>query len=188
MVGSERGPGQSRGFWWALLVAPVFVGALVLGVTACTDLTASQLGTGSTGNPLLTASSVSTEATTVTAATESLSQDALAYAEKLGGTSHKGQKLYFVIGASVKTEAEAQALLGPAEAVGDMQSYFIVQLSDNFQGMTPGYYVVVEAYHSYPSDDNLQFDRRPFPDAYVKQATVLTDDPIPVYEEEVPPD
>jgi hypothetical protein len=85
-----------------------------------------------------------------------------------------------VIGASVRTEAQAKTKLEPAKAVGDMQSNFIVQLSDNFAGMTPGYWVVFEAYDGYPSAEDLQFCRRPFPSAYVKAATVLTADPIPV--------
>lgn len=121
--------------------------------------------------------------TTTTAATAGVSSESLAYAESLGGKSHDGEMLYFVIGASVKTEEQAQVLLEGAKAVGDMQSYFIVQRSDNFQGMSPGWWVVFEAYREYPSPDNLAFCRRPFPDAYVKSATVRTSDPIPVYED-----
>jgi hypothetical protein len=68
---------------------------------------------------------------------------------------------------------------------GDMQSYFVVQLSDNFEGLKPGWWVVIEVYRGEPSPDNLAFDRRGFPDAYVKQATVRTSDPIPVYEDMV---
>jgi hypothetical protein len=66
-----------------------------------------------------------------------------------------------------------------------MQSYFIVQRSDNFDGMDPGWFVVAEAYRGEPSQENLQFGRRGFPDVYVKQATVKTEDPIPVYEDMV---
>ena len=40
-----------------------------------------------------------------------------------------------------------------------------------------------EAYRSEPSQENLDFDRRGFPDAYVASATVRTADPIPVYED-----
>ena len=115
-----------------------------------------------------------------------VSSDSIAYAKSLGGTSHEGETLYFVIGASVESEPEAQAMLEDAIPLfGDMQSYFIVQRSDNFQGMEPGWWVIIEAYRSEPSPENLDFDRRGFPDAYVESATVRTSDPIPVYERNV---
>jgi hypothetical protein len=109
-----------------------------------------------------------------------------AYAERIGGTSHEGEKLYFVIGDSVGSEREAQSLLDRAgPSFGDMQSYFIVQRSDNFDGMRPGWWVIVEAYREPPTPENLQFGRRGFRGAYVKRATVRTADPIPVYEDSV---
>jgi hypothetical protein len=155
---------------------------LVLGMVACSDLTATSTeSTGTTVETPTTEAPVVTEAPTVsTAAANPVSQESRDYAAWLGGTSHQGEKLYFVIGVSVKSETKAKALLEPAKAVGDMQSNFIVQLSDNFAGMTPGYWVVFEAYDGYPSVEDLEFCRRPFPEAYVKTATVLTDDPIPV--------
>ena len=120
---------------------------------------------------------------TTAAVVPTLSPESIGYAEDLGGTSHQGETLYFVIGASVQTEAEALDLLEGAKAVGDMQSCFIVQRSDNFEGMNPGWWVVFEAYREYPSQENLAFCRRPFPGAYVKSAIVKTSDPIPVYED-----
>jgi hypothetical protein len=113
-----------------------------------------------------------------------LPRDPIEYARALGGTSHKGRTLYFVIGASVASEREAQSLLDNSDPLfGDMQSYMIVQQSQHFEGMKPGYWVVLEAYMEYPTEESLQFCRRAFPGAYVKRATVLTSDPIPVYEE-----
>ncbi len=118
------------------------------------------------------------------AAGSPVSAKSIAYARELGGVSQKGRTLYFVIGDSLDSEAEAQrALTKATPSFGDMQAYFIVQKSDNFEGMRPGYWVVIEAYENPPADENLQFGRRGFPDAYVKKATVLTDDPIPVYEQ-----
>lgn len=115
-----------------------------------------------------------------------LSPESLAYAAGLGGSSHQGQTLYVVIGASVDSEPEARVLLEDAIPLfGDMQSYFIVQRSDNFEGMTPGWWVVFESYRDEPSPGNLEFGRRAFPDAYVKRVTVRTADPIPVYEDMV---
>jgi hypothetical protein len=165
-----------------LLLAGLLV-LLAVGLSACSDLPAGDTVTPTTATVLETTSSapVPTEGTTTTATVPNpVSQESRDYAAWLGGTSHKGEKLYFVIGASLRSEAQAKARLEPAKAVGDMQSNFIVQLSDNFAGMTPGYWVIFEAYDGYPSDDDLFFCRRPFPDAYVKTATVLTDDPIPV--------
>lgn len=113
-----------------------------------------------------------------------VSAESIAYAESLGGTSHEGETLYTVIGASVETEARAQELLQNAlPSFGDMQSYFIVQLSDNFMGMEPGWWVVIEAYYAEPDGAQLDFCRRGFPDAYVKRVTVETSNPIPVYED-----
>jgi hypothetical protein len=147
--------------------------------------TTTTMTTTTTNTELTTTTTVELP-TTTTATTVGVSADSLAYAKSLGGTSHEGEKLYFVIGASVETEEEAQALLEEATPrFGDMQSYFIVQLSDNFEGMEPGWWVVIEAYRSEPSAENLDFGRRGFPDAYVKQATVKTADPIPVYEDMV---
>jgi len=177
-----------NGCAWAALVAFMTLAvALVLGAAGCESLTESETtlaaptdtvpGTTAT-EPAIT---VPLETTTVSSvAVNPVSQESRDYAASLGGTSHKGEELYFVIGASLSSEAQAKALLEPAKAVGDMQSNFIVQLSDNFAGMTPGYWVIFEAYDGYPSVEDLEFCRRPFPNAYVKKATVLTDDPIPV--------
>lgn len=115
-----------------------------------------------------------------------VSRESIAYAEQLGGTSHEGDILYVIIGASVPTEAEAQQLLEQAlPSFGDMQPYFIVQRSDNFEGMEPGWWVVMEAHYSEPDTCELEFGRRGFPDAYVKKVTVSVPDPIPVYEDMV---
>lgn len=112
------------------------------------------------------------------------SAEATDYARSIGGTNHEGETLYFIIGASVRTEAEAQAALDRAIPLfGDMQSYFIVQRSNAFDGMKAGWWVVVEAYRKHPSPEILDFARRAFPDAYVKRATVGVSAPVPVYED-----
>jgi hypothetical protein len=115
-----------------------------------------------------------------------LSQAAIDYAEGLGGKSHRGETLYFIIGASGKPEDFMQMKLDDAQPLfGDMQSYFIVQKTDNFKGMTPGLFVVLEAYRTRAdAQENLDFANRGFEDgkssAYIKSAVVKTDDPIPV--------
>lgn len=192
-----------RGFSFVVLLV-----VLMVAVAGCSELgggpastggagvTSSADGTATTTGETGITTAATTEVTTTSAATTTaaptpvtteknvtLSAEALDYAASLGGTSHLGEKLYFVIGTSVATEAEALDQLEGAKAVGDMQSYFIVQRSDNFEGMNPGWYVVFEAYRDYPSQENIDFGRRPFPGAYVKSATVRTSDPIPVYDD-----
>lgn len=115
-----------------------------------------------------------------------ISAESAKYAESLGGNSHENERLYFIIGASVRSERDAQKELSRALPLfGDMQSYFIVQRSESFEGMRPGWWVVIEAYRKQPSRENLMLARRAFPDAYVKTATVGTSYPIPVYEDQV---
>ncbi len=122
--------------------------------------------------------------TPATAPGVDLMSDSIAYAQSLGGVSRQGDTLFFVVGAETDTEAEAVALLQEGTPFfGDMVAYFIVQKSDNFDGMAPGKYVIIEAYDSNPSAENVEFGRRAFPTAYVVRATVLTSDPIPVYED-----
>ena len=63
-----------------------------------------------------------------------------------------GQDVYLIIGASMSTEDECQALLDKADPLfGDMQIYFVIQRSDNFTGLQPGYFVLVEAHLDEPS-------------------------------------
>lgn len=153
--------------------------AITAPLTTTQSASATQPATTTTAQSTTTA----LPSTTTTAAASS---DYAEYAKSLGGVSQEGRTLYFVIGASVRSEREAQALLEKAlPTFGDMQAYFIVQRSDNFEGMTPGWWVVIEAYRSKPAVENVAFGRRGFPDAYVKRATVRTSDPIPVYEDMV---
>ena len=145
--------------------------------------TAPVATTVETAAPTTTATLPDSTSTSVVEAS-GVSAESLAYAESLGGTSHRGETLYVVIGASVKSEAEAQTALDKAiPSFGDMQSYFIVQHSDGFDGLEPGWWIVIEAYYDEPEQSELDFGRRGFADAYVKQVQVLTSDPIPVYED-----
>lgn len=121
---------------------------------------------------------------TSTASASKLSDTSLAYARSIGGTPHRGELLYLVIGDTYPSEAAATAALNEALPVfGDMQTFFIVQRSDGFAGLVPGQWLVFEAYRLEPKPENLQLARRAFPEAAVRRATVRTDDPIPVYED-----
>lgn len=159
------------------------VPAVPTSVTAPTLSSTTTLTPASSETP--TPSSTTAPVTTVSPTT---APARITYAKSLGGTPHKGETLFFVVGATVDTEQKAQTLLDGAQpSFGDMQSYFIVEQSDNFDGMEPGGWVVIETYRKYPSAENLDFDHRAFPDAYVVRAKVKTDDPIPVYEDLVGP-
>ncbi|MDO8880634.1 MAG: hypothetical protein Q7W44_07540 [Coriobacteriia bacterium] len=115
----------------------------------------------------------------------SLSESAVDYAAQLGGTPHNGDTLYMIIGASMNFEELVQQRIDDATpSFGDMQSYFVVQKSDNFEGLEPGWFIAIEAYADEAhATDNLDFARRGFEDPYIKKVVVRTDDPIPVYEE-----
>lgn len=173
-----------------MVALAIVVAVLVaVGAVACADrhVTASSSEVSSAPSSSTTATSApaptSTAVTDTGETTDPLS-DRIAYAKSLGGVPHEGASLFFVVGATTDTEGEAQALLEKAlPYFGDMQSYFIVQQSDNFDGMEPGKWVVIEAYKENPSAENVDFGRRGFPNAYVLRATVKTSDPIPVYED-----
>ena len=115
--------------------------------------------------------------------TPDASSKPIGYAPGIGRTSQKGETLYFIICASLKSEDDAQSSLNNAiPMLGSMQSYFIVQKSDSFEGMRPGWWVIVAAYRTIPSKENLDLAKRAFPGASVRIAIVRTSDPIPVYE------
>jgi hypothetical protein len=122
--------------------------------------------------------------TTSAPAPVKVSAKSRAYAKTLGGWSHKGEKLFLIVGAVFPTEGAAQSALDAAlPRFGDMQPYFIVQSSNNFKGLSPDRWVVVEAYRAKPSSDNMLFARRGFADAHVIAVTDLVTDPVPVYED-----
>lgn len=107
----------------------------------------------------------------------------LGYAPGFGRASLKGETLYFIIGASLKSEGDAQTILNNAiPMLGSMQAYFIVQKSDNFEGMRPGWWVIVAPHKTTPSKENLDIAKRAFPGASARKAIVRTSDPIPVHE------
>jgi hypothetical protein len=189
---------------WTLVRCTLLVVSIVLTLTmfgcdyvgvgpkkVSTPATTSETGTEAVGTPggSLGANAAALASQTPalaekTASTPRPSASSIDYAKSLGGASQVGDALYFVIGDSVQTEREAQSLLDKATPkFGDMQSYFIVQRSDSFEGLRPGWWVVLEAYRKPPSEENLQFGKRGFPGAYVKRATVRTTDPIPVYDD-----
>jgi hypothetical protein len=165
-------------------VAPTTTGSSPTTTVRSVETTTAPVSTStSTSLPPTTASQATT--TSVLPPSAGLSAKSIAYARRLGGKSHLGETLYFVVGASEKTEKKAQAALDN-EVLTDMQTYFIVQKSDNFEGMKPGWWVVFEARRTKPATYDWDLYRTSFPGAYLKQATVRTSDPIPVYEDLLP--
>ena len=154
--------------------------AAALGVTLCLTGCPSFMD----GSPVGIAFVRPLFAATPDAAASAVSAKPTAYSQSIGGVDHKGETLFFIIGASLQTEARAQKALDRAIPLfGDMQSYFTVQRSDSFDGMRAGWWIVTEAYRKSPSPENLDLARRAFPDAYVKRAVVKVSSPIPVYED-----
>jgi hypothetical protein len=168
-------------------VAPALVllfAALLTGCGPAADVTTETSTVTTVPVTAVTGSSATTEEPPSTTTAENSPSERIEYALSLGGVSREGDTLFFVVGAETASEEEAQALLQEAIPVfGDMQSYFIVQKSDNFKGMAPGQWVVIEAFEANPTAENVEFGRRAFPSAYVVQAKVLTAEPIPVYED-----
>lgn len=158
--------------------------------SAVASANAGLLGTPSVPAPRGDGTAPATSTPPPTPSTPSVpavSQQSLDYARSIGGISQDGRTLYFVIGTSVDSEAAARAALKRAIPLfGDTQSYYVVQRSDNFDGLRRGWWIVAEAYSKPPSKENLAFGRRAFKDAYVRRAVVRTTDPIPVYEDLVP--
>jgi hypothetical protein len=172
-----------RALMLVALVVVVLLTGLVAGCGAQPATTSSSLAPALTERPSSTSTTGSGPAQS-TGANENPLSDRIAYAASLGGTSHKGETLFCVVGANVDTKEEAQALLEKALPVfGDMQSYFIVQWSSNFDGMEPGRWVVIEAYQSNPSAEMVGVALGAFPKSYVVRATVKTAEPIPVHED-----
>lgn len=113
-----------------------------------------------------------------------VSDTSVAYARSIGGTPRRGDLLYVIVGASYSDEAAASAALNDALPLfGDMQTYFIVQRSESFAGLSSGRWVIVEAHRNAPDESSLELARRAFAEARVQRVTVRTDDPIPVYED-----
>jgi hypothetical protein len=173
------------------IVIAIVLSALIVGCgggdaaqPSPTSSVAEPPGTTSTASGVASTESQQQPEQPASSPSGDLSAESLEYARSLGGISRQGEMLFLIVGAEAATENAATALLQQATPFfGDMVSYFIVQKSDNFEGLAPGNWVVMEAYDANPSAENLEFGRRGFPNAYVARVKVLTADPIPVYED-----
>lgn len=113
-----------------------------------------------------------------------LSEAAVAAARDLGGRRCRGERLFLLVGAFADTEQEAKEILDSAVRYYDVQTYFVIQRTAAFDGLEGGPYVVFEAHSSRASaEDDLELARVGFDSPTVAEVTVLTDDPIPVYDE-----
>jgi hypothetical protein len=157
--------------------------AAVLALTGCGSGSSDDEGSGSTTSTertFVTGLDAGVTTTSEFFATGPVSEASLEYARSLGGTSRDNEDLYLVVGASARSEAQALGELETAKTIEGQDTFFIVQLSENFDGLLPGHWVVIQAYEERPSVQEIDLCRRAFPRATVERVRVRTEDPIPV--------
>jgi hypothetical protein len=138
-------------------------------------------GTAAAGDP--ESATTDSAGVTETLAPEAATADDIALIREMG-KSHKGETLQLLILASEKSKSSAEkVLLGMLPLYGDVQTYLVIEPTEHLKGLTPGLWVVFEAYRKTPSTDTIDFMDRGSASAYMKQATVLCEDPIPVVED-----
>lgn len=116
-----------------------------------------------------------------TMASGSLTDAAIQHAYNLNGISRYGQSLYVIILASTQHEYQAkQRLEVVTRANPDLGAWFIVQKSNNFEGMNPGWYVAMAAFENKANAlQQLKRISRVVRHANIKQAIPRTHDPYP---------
>lgn len=151
---------------------------LIAAITACV------LTAGCSAAPKKTAPEATSAEVSETLAPVVADSGDIEYIRSLG-KSHKGETLQLLIIASEKSEQAATKLLvDTLPSFGDVQPYLIVEPTAHFKGLTPGLWIVCEVYREAPSAETVDFmNRGPNADAYVKQATVLCSDSIPVVDD-----
>jgi hypothetical protein len=173
---------RSRAFG---LPAVLLLALLLASVAGCTGGGTGSAKTG-TSDP---SSEVATlpgdgDISTATAEVYSAEED-VTFIRSLG-KSEKGAKLYALIVATEKTEAAGRkALLDILPRLGDVQSYLVLEPTDHLKGLTPGQWVVFEAHREKPISEDLEFIDRGPQKATIAQVTVVCDDPIPVFEDQM---
>jgi hypothetical protein len=112
------------------------------------------------------------------------------YAKAMGGSSHKGQTLYLIVGATEPDLVRARRRLDWALVrFGDMETYYVIARSDSYTGLASGSWIVSEAYKveaNAKKAENLELASRFSAAPVVRKVTAKTADPVPVYEELVP--
>jgi hypothetical protein len=126
-----------------VLVLSVLIGTLLFAVSGC-----AATPTGSQSAPLSQSASSSMPATapaenpTPTPSPE-LSVRVLAK----GGSGHQGQALYLSLVATADTKAAAEQKCESARsALGEFETYYVVDESSHFEGLAPGAWIVFEPY------------------------------------------
>jgi hypothetical protein len=108
---------------------------------------------------------------------------------EMAGVAHTGETIGVMIVASETDRAGAEARRQQAqEALGEFQTYFLIDLSDHYEGMTPGYWVVFEAYSTLARAQAAAVDNAPWLnsrgiDPYAKSATVKCADTFVLVDE-----
>lgn len=111
--------------------------------------------------------------------------DRIAYAVSHGGKPRRGETVYLLTIASEVSESAARTRLEEALLLfGEDGSSFVVQRSENFEGLEAGKWIVVEAFSSGANADSSRPSAtRVTEEPRVDRVVVRTDEPIPVYEE-----
>lgn len=110
------------------------------------------------------------------------------------GAAHTGETIWALIVASEPTEKAARARLADAKAaLGEFETYFVVDESSHYGGMPPGWWVVFEPYRqgsharAQANDAKGWLSSRGL-DSYAKQVTVRCKDRFPLAEDMLPED
>jgi len=119
-------------------------------------------------------------------ATPELSAAAIDYSKSLGGKSHRGETLYFVVATEDASESVVVSRLSEAEPhFGDTANYFVVLKSEWFPELAPGTFILAEAHATAAAAQEALawWDGRDDATWYrpvVRKVTVGTASPIPV--------
>jgi hypothetical protein len=108
-----------------------------------------------------------------------------------GGSKHQGQTLYLSLVATADTKAAAdQKRESARSAMGEFETYYVVDQSSHFEGLAPGAWIVFEPYkYKQNADDQTEtgaswLDRAGLV-ARVVKVRVLCRDSFPLVEDKV---
>lgn len=105
------------------------------------------------------------------------------------GPAHAGETIWALIVASERTRAAAEAQRQEAkDSLGEFETYFVVDESSHYAGMTPGWWVVFEPYREGSHARAQAADAKGWLasrglDSYAKRVTVRCRDRFPLAED-----
>jgi hypothetical protein len=108
-----------------------------------------------------------------------------------GGSKHQGQTLYLALVATADTKAAAdQQAESARSAMGEFETYYVVDESSHFEGIAPGAWIVFEPYKYKQNADSQTKDGASWLDraglvAHVTKVRVLCRDSFPLVEDKL---